>query len=120
MFENTVIAATGAAGAAEGAAYAGSSMIMSVVMIVFMIAIFYFFMIRPQKKKEQEAKKLRDNLQIGDEVSTIGGIIGIVVKKSDDTVVIETGTDRSKIRVKTWAVAENLTVHDAVEETLAK
>jgi preprotein translocase subunit YajC len=123
MFENAVIAAaTNTAADAAGAAapYGSANMIMSIGMIVFMVAIFYFFMIRPQKKKEQEAKKLRDNLQIGDEVSTIGGIIGIVVKKSDDTVVIETGTDRSKIRIKTWAVAENLTVHDTTEETLAK
>ncbi len=81
-----------------------------------LILVFYFFMIRPQKKKEKEAKQLRDNLQIGDEVTTIGGITGIVVRKTEDTVVIETGGDRSKIRVKLWAISENATVHDAVEE----
>ncbi|MDR0991388.1 MAG: preprotein translocase subunit YajC [Ruminococcus sp.] len=118
MFEYTVIAT--ATDAAAAAPYTGTNMVMSILMIVFMVAIFYFFMIRPQKKKDQEQKKLRDNLQIGDEVSTIGGIIGIIVKKADDTVVIETGTDRSKIRIKTWAVAENLTVHDSTEESLAK
>ncbi len=81
--------------------------------------VFYFFMIRPQRKKDKEAKQLRDNLQIGDEVTTIGGIVGIVVRRNDETgtVVIETGGDRSKIRVKLWAISENATIHDAPEET---
>jgi preprotein translocase subunit YajC len=58
---------------------------------------------------------MRENLQIGDEVTTVGGIVGIVVRKAEDTVVIETGGDRSKIRVKTWAVSENATIHDEAE-----
>jgi preprotein translocase subunit YajC len=124
MIENLNLLAAAAAPAAgtdaDMAAATQGSMLMSLLLIVFMIVIFYFFMIRPQKKKEQAAKKLRDNIQIGDEVSTIGGIIGIVVKKAEDNLVIETGTDRSKIRIKTWAVAENMTVHDVSEETLAK
>lgn len=84
--------------------------------------VIYLFMIRPQSKKEKEAKKLRENLQIGDEVTTIGGIVGIVVRKNDETgtVVIETGGDRSKIRVKLWAISENATVHDAPEEAISK
>ncbi|MCM1023218.1 MAG: preprotein translocase subunit YajC [Prevotella sp.] len=84
--------------------------------------VIYLFMIRPQSKKEKEAKKLRDNLQIGDEVTTIGGIVGIVVRKNEETgtVVIETGGDRSKIRVKLWAISENATVHDAPEEAVSK
>jgi preprotein translocase subunit YajC len=123
MIEHIMLA-TGTAGEAAPAgdmgAYTGGSMFMSLGMIVLMIVIFYFFIIRPQKKKDQAAKKLRDNIQIGDEITTIGGIIGIVVKKAEDNLVIETGTDRSKIRIKTWAVAENTTVHDVTEETLAK
>lgn len=84
--------------------------------------VIYLFMIRPQSKKEKEAKKLRDNLQIGDEVTTIGGIVGIVVRKNEETgtVVIETGGDRSKIRVKLWAISENATIHDAPEEAISK
>lgn len=81
-----------------------------------LIVVFYFFLLRPQKKKEKEAKELRENLQIGDEVTTIGGIVGIIVRKNEDTCVIETGGDRSKIRVKLWAISENNTVHDAAEE----
>jgi preprotein translocase subunit YajC len=89
------------------------------IMIVLMIVVFYFMLIRPQKKKEKAAKALRDGLQIGDEVTTIGGITGIVTKITEDTVVVETGGDRSKIRVKKWAISENLTIHDTTEETLA-
>ncbi|MDR0947204.1 MAG: preprotein translocase subunit YajC [Ruminococcus sp.] len=117
----TMVATANAA--AEGApaeGTAGVSMVWSLIMLGLMLVVFYFMLIRPQKKKEKEAKRLRDNLQIGDEVTTIGGITGIIVRKQEDTIVIETGGDRSKIRVKLWAIAENATVHDAVEETLAK
>ncbi len=89
------------------------SLILSCVLF---FAVFYFIGVRPQRKKEKEQKAMRDALQIGDEVTTIGGIVGIVVRKGEDTVVIETGGDRSKIRVKTWAISENLTKHDAEEE----
>ncbi|MBR4096086.1 MAG: preprotein translocase subunit YajC [Oscillospiraceae bacterium] len=96
----------------------------SIIYMIFsfglLFVVFYFFMIRPQKKKEKEAKALRDNLQIGDEVTTIGGITGIVVRKTEDTVVIETGGDRSKIRVKLWAISENATIHDMPEEEISK
>ena len=84
--------------------------------------VIYLFRIRPHRKQEKEAKKLRANLQIGDEVTTIGGIVGIIVRKNDETgtVVIETGGDRSKLRVKLWAISENSTVHDAPEEAVSK
>ncbi|MDR0987262.1 MAG: preprotein translocase subunit YajC [Ruminococcus sp.] len=109
-----------AAGAEGGMMGTGGSMIYTIVMLGLMIVVFYFLLIRPQKKKEKAAKALRENIQIGDEVTTIGGITGIVTKLTEDTVVIETGGDRSKIRVKKWAISENLTVHDTTEETLAK
>lgn len=96
------------------------SLVSSVIMMVIVFGLMYFLMIRPQKKKEKEAKEMRDNLQIGDEVTTIGGITGIVVRKTEDTVVIETGGDRSKIRVKIWAISENATIHDAQEEIAKK
>ncbi|MDY3792688.1 MAG: preprotein translocase subunit YajC [Oscillospiraceae bacterium] len=102
---------------ADDAAMAGQ-LISSVGMLIVVMVVFYFMLIRPQNKKEKEQKKMRDNLQIGDEVTTIGGIVGIVVRKNEETqtVVIETGGDRSKIRVKIWAISENLTQHDDVEE----
>ncbi len=111
--------AEAAAPAAEQPDMTGS-FISSLVVMVLVFVMMYFIMIRPQKKKEKEAKEMRDNLQIGDEVTTIGGITGIIVRKGEDTVVIETGGDRSKIRVKLWAISENATVHDAQEEAVKK
>lgn len=101
---------------ADQQALATQSFASSVIVMVVVMVIFYFMLIRPQKKKDKEQKAMRDSLQIGDEVTTIGGIVGIIVRKGEDTVVIETGGDRSKIRVKTWAVSENLTKHDAEDE----
>lgn len=121
---NVMLAATADAAAAGDPAAQQASMTGSIIYMIFsfglLFVVFYFFMIRPQKKKEKEAKQLRDNLQIGDEVTTIGGITGIVVRKTEDTVVIETGGDRSKIRVKLWAISENATIHDAPEEEISK
>lgn len=121
---NVMLAATADAAAAGDPAAQQAGMTGSIIYMIFsfglLFVVFYFFMIRPQKKKEKEAKQLRDNLQIGDEVTTIGGITGIVVRKTEDTVVIETGGDRSKIRVKLWAISENATIHDAPEEEISK
>lgn len=89
-----------------------TSMWSSVIMLVLIVVFFYFLIIRPQKKQEKKEKAMRDSLEIGDEVVTNGGIVGIVFSIKDDTVVIETGSDRSKIRIMKWAIAKNLTVHD--------
>lgn len=70
------------------------------------IILFMFFSSRGAKKREKEAAELRNSLEPGDEVSTIGGIIGRVVSTKEDTVVIETGGDRSRIRIKRAAIAE--------------
>ncbi len=89
----------------------GSTLVMFIP-LVLVIVFFYFFIIRPQKKQDRKDAAMRDNLEIGDEVITNGGIVGIVFSIKDDTVVIETGGDRSKIRVMKWAIAKNLTTHD--------
>lgn len=88
------------------------SLLMSFLPLVLVLIVFYFFLIRPQKKKEKKDADMRNNLQVGDEVVTVGGIVGIVFQVKEDTVVVETGGDRSKIRVKKWAIAQNLTVHE--------
>ena len=98
----------------------GVSMMYYFVMFAIIMGLMYFVMIRPQRKKEKEAKEMRESLQIGDEVTTIGGITGIIVRKTEDTVVIETGGDRSKIRVKIWAISENATIHETTEEAVKK
>ena len=72
--------------------------IATIIMLVAMVAVFYFLMYRPQKKQEKEIAQMRDNLQVGDEITTIGGIIGEIVSIKGETVTIETGKDRTKIR----------------------
>ena len=89
-----------------------AQMLMTFLPLVLILAVFYFIIIKPQRKQEKEDAKMRDNLEIGDGVVTNGGIVGIIFQIKEDTVVIETGGDRSKIRVKKWAIAKNETVHD--------
>ena len=89
------------------------SMLSLISPIALMFVVLYFFLFRPQKKKDKEIRAMRDNLQIGDEVVTSGGIIGIVSSLKDDTVVIETGSDRSKVRLARWAIAQNNTLHES-------
>ena len=76
----------------------------SLLLIVLMFVAMYFFMIRPQKKQERETNDMRNNLQVGDEITTIGGIIGKIVSIKEETVTIETGRDGSKIRILRSAV----------------
>lgn len=90
--------------------------ILSFAPMILVFVAFYFFLIRPQRKKEKEVQKMRSNIEIGDEIVTIGGIMGIVTNIKEDVLVIETGSDRSKVRIAKWAVQENLTIHDAPAE----
>ena len=76
----------------------------SIIIMVVLFAVLYFVMIRPQKKQEKAIAAMRDNLQIGDEVSTNGGILGRVVKIKDDIVTLELGNDKNKIKVFKWAI----------------
>ena len=80
--------------------------------LILIVVFFYFFILRPQKNQEKKDKQMRDNLEVGDEIVTNGGIVGLVTQIKEDTVVIETGGDRSKIRIKKWAIAKVETVHD--------
>ncbi len=82
----------------------GGSGLISIIMIVAMLAILYFFMIRPQKKQEKETNAMRNSLQVGDEITTIVGIIGKIVSIKEETIMIETGHDRTKIRLLKSAV----------------
>ncbi len=86
--------------------------LMSIGLLVVMIAIMYFMMIRPQRKRQKEEQQMRNSLRVGDEITTIGGICGRVLQVKDDSLVIETGADRSKMTIKKWAVQSCETVHD--------
>ena len=76
----------------------------------------YLIVIRPQSKKKKKEESMRKNVQIGDEITTIGGISGRVLGiKEDIELIIETGTDRNKIKVKRWAIGSVDTIHDDAE-----
>jgi len=77
---------------------------ISIGMIVVMFVLVYFFMIRPQKKQEKEVNTMRNALVVGDEITTIGGIIGKIVSIKDETLVLETSRDGTKIRILKSAV----------------
>ncbi len=93
------------------AAQGGGSWV-TIVLMVAVVGVMFFFMFRSQKKQEKEANDMRNNLQIGDEVTTIGGIIGEIVRIKDETVTIETGKDRTKIRILRSAI-RTVDVHAA-------
>ena len=75
-----------------------------IIMIVLMFVALYFLMIRPQKKQEKQVNDMRNNLQVGDEITTIGGVIGKIVSIKEETITIETSHDRTKIRFLRSAV----------------
>ena len=77
----------------------------SIIMIVLMFALLYFMLIRPEKKRKQQAQQMRDGLKKGDTITTIGGIIGKVVSIDKDTFVIETSEDRVRVQFAKWALS---------------
>lgn len=94
----------GAAAGAAGAAGGTGNLLMTIGMIVVMVVVFYFFLYRPQKKQEKETNEMRNSLAVGDEITTIGGIIGKIISIKDETVLIETSGDKTKIRLLRTAV----------------
>jgi preprotein translocase subunit YajC len=95
---------TGGAGAGD-AAGAGQSMQM-ILSIVVLFAVFYFFMIRPEKKRKKQAEELRSSLSTGEKIVTIGGMMGTIVNVTDESITFETGEDRVRIEVAKWAVSK--------------
>lgn len=77
----------------------------TILSMVALVAVFYFVGIRPQKKQEKEVNAMRNSLTVGDEITTIGGIIGKIVSMKDETCVIETTHERTKIRILKSAVS---------------
>ena len=84
-----------------------ASAMTSVLMLALMFALLYFIMIRPERKKKKEAEQMRDALKVGDQITTIGGIVGVVCHIKDDNVVIEVGADRVRVEFKKWAISSN-------------
>ncbi len=83
--------------------------IASLILPVGIFVVFYFILIRPQQKKEKKIKEMRNNLKVGDEVITIGGIHGKVIKVKDDTVTVEVGADKVKLTMTRWSIGTVVT-----------
>lgn len=93
-----------------------------IIPIALMILVFWLLVIRPEKKRSKEMQSMLDNLQVGDEIVTNGGIIGLVisVQKDTNTVLIESSSDRTKLRIMRSAIAKCNTEHDTVAEPVEK
>ena len=96
---NAMLSSTGtdAAGA--------SSMLGMIIPLVLLIAVFYFLLIRPENKKKKAAAKMRSELSVGDQITTIGGIVGTICAVKENTIVIETSSDRVRMEFTKWAVS---------------
>ena len=87
-------------------------------MIILMVLLFvgmYFLMIRPQKKQQKKDQEIRENTQVGDEITTIGGIVGKVVTVKEDSLIIETGADKNKMKITRWAIQTNVTANEKIK-----
>ena len=82
-----------------------TNMIISIVYMVALFAIFYFLFIRPQRKKEKQLEELRSSLEVGQMVTTIGGMLATIAKVEEEHVVLEVGPNRTKMPFKKWAIA---------------
>lgn len=89
-------------------------------MMLLMVAIFYFMLIRPQRKKEKAAKEMREAVEIGDEILTIGGILGRVASIRDDSVLIESGSANTKLRITKTAIQTNVSATERLRERHAE
>ena len=88
---------------------------LPMIIMIGVMVVMFFFMNRSQKKKQKEEQEKRESVQIGDEITTIGGIIGRVVTVKEDTLIIETGADRNKMKIAKWAISVNNTANEKAE-----
>lgn len=105
---NAMLSSTGTDAAGAG------SMLGMILPLVLLIAVFYFLLIRPENKKKKAAAKMRSELSVGDQITTIGGIVGTICAVKENTIVIETSSDRVRMEFTKWAVSTRGT--QAVEE----
>ena len=92
----------------------------TIIMLVVMVAVFYFMLIRPENKRKKEAEQMRSSVKVGDEITTIGGIVGTVVNVKDDKIVIETSVDQVRVEFTKWAISTNDTAAAAAKEEAKK
>ena len=99
---------------------AGGGLVSMLLPLVLVIGIFYFMLIRPENKRKKEAEELRSSLKEGDEITTIGGIVGTVVSVKEDKFVIETSADQVRIEFAKWALSTYDSAAAAAKEEAAK
>lgn len=94
----------------------------SILFLVIIFVVFYFFLIRPENKRKKKLNDMRSNISLGDEIVTIGGIMGKVVQVTEDTITFETGEDRVRLQVTKWAISSNVREEKerAAQEAAAK
>lgn len=92
----------------------------TIFMLVAMVLVFYFLLIRPENKRKKEAEQMRSSIKVGDQVTTIGGIVGKVVSVKDEKFVLETGADQVRIEFLKWALSSNDTANAAAKEAAKK
>ena len=97
-----------------------SGMMSTIIMLVLMLGVFYFMLIRPENKRKKEAEQMRSAVKVGDEIITIGGVIGTVVSVKEDRLVIETGADLVRIEFAKWAMSSNETAAAAAKAEAKK
>ena len=98
----------------------GGDMLMTFLPMIAIIVVFYFMLIRPERKRKKEAEQMRSALKVGDEITTIGGIMGTVVNVKDEKFVIEVGADQVRIEFAKWALSSNDTANAAAREEAKK
>lgn len=91
----------------------------TLILLGLMFVLLYFMMIRPERKKKKEAEEMRNALKVGDKLTTIGGIVGVVCHIKDDNVVIEVGADRVRMEFKKWAISSNDSAAEAAKKAAA-
>lgn len=94
--------------------------LVTLMPLILLIVIMYFLLIRPQKKREKAVTAMRNSIKVGDEVITIGGICGKIVKTKDETLTIQVGADKTKFEIMRWAVSKVVTDEPASSSKKAR
>ncbi len=81
-----------------------AAVLVQILPLVLIVVVFYFLLIRPQRKKDKEVKNMLANLKVGDRITTIGGIYGTISAIKDDVITIDVGADKTKMIIARWAV----------------
>lgn len=109
LFSASALSLLTGCASADGAGLEGGTkgLLPSLGMVAIMFLFMYLFLIRPENKRKKKADEMRSNIEVGDKITTIGGIVGKVVHVTSENITFETGEDRVRIEVAKWAVSSN-------------